>query len=194
MRRPFPFLLALPLAVAGCGEATAPEEALAPSPSPATAPATVAEGTFQIKSDSAITYAVSTVPAGATARVTLTGTVAGARVRLEVAGMKPDRAYGAHLHTAPCAPAPDAAGPHYQHEADPSKPSVDPAYANPENEFWLDFTTDATGAATSESAQTWTPDPARPPRSLIVHAEPTKTAAGKAGTAGARVACLTLPA
>ena len=34
----------------------------------------------------------------------------------------------------------------------------------------------------------------RLPFSIVLHAERTKTAAGQAGTAGARVACLSLPA
>ena len=111
---------------------------------------------------------------------------------------RPRRAYGAHLHTRPCTATPADAGPHYQHSPDPkaaaSPPSVDPAYANPRNEVWLDFTADAAGAAAATAHQDWTFDQAEPPRSLIVHAEQTSTAAGKAGMAGPRVACLTLSA
>jgi Cu-Zn family superoxide dismutase len=73
-----------------------------------------------------------------------------------------------------------------------SPPSADPAYANPRNEVWLDFTADTRGAATVTASQDWAFDEAEPPRSLIVHAEHTRTVAGKAGTAGPRVACLTL--
>jgi Cu-Zn family superoxide dismutase len=108
----------------------------------------------------------------------------------------PRRAYGAHLHTRPCTATPADAGPHYQHSPDPkaaaSPPSVDPAYANPRNEIWLDFTADAAGAATVTARQDWTFDEVEPPRSMIVHAERTRTAAGQAGMAGPRVACLTL--
>ena len=35
-----------------------------------------------------------------------------------------------------------SAGPTFQNVVDPVQPSVDPAYANPENEIWLDFRTD----------------------------------------------------
>ena len=71
-------------------------------------------------------------------------------------------------------------------------PDADP-YANPRNEVWLDFTADRTGAATSTAVQGWTFDEAAPPRSLVVHLTATRTGPGVAGTAGARVACLTLP-
>jgi Cu-Zn family superoxide dismutase len=100
------------------------------------------------------------------------------------------------VHTKPCGRTGDAAGPHYQHTPDPaasaSPPAVNPSYANPDNEVWLDFTTDATGAATSTASHTWTF--LDQPRSIVLHAERTKTTAGQAGTAGARLACLTLPA
>ena len=142
----------------------------------------------------AITYDPAVVPPGAKAEVTTEITTQGARVRLTVAGMVPRRAYGAHLHTMSCTAVPDDAGPHYQHEIDPSKPSVNPVYANPQNEVWLDFTADLRGAATVASGRDWTFDPVRPPRSLVIHAERTRTGEGKAGTAGARVACLTLTA
>ncbi|MEV4639510.1 superoxide dismutase [Actinoplanes sp. NPDC049548] len=160
------------------------------------APLTVgtASGTFLPPPDGtqAITYDTAVVPAGATAQVTVATTAQGVRVRLAVTGMVARRAYGAHLHTMSCTSVPDDAGPHYQHRADPSKPSVDPEYANPRNEVWLDFTTDTQGAATVASEQAWAFDPVRAPRSLVVHSQLTRTDAGKAGTAGPRVACLTL--
>lgn len=140
------------------------------------------------------TYDPQVVPRDAQAEVTVTQAPTGVTVRLSATGLVANRTYGAHLHTKPCAPAPDAAGPHYQHRADPSKPSVDPGYANPANEVWLDLTTDAQGAGSSTSTQTWMFDELTPPRSLVLHASATKTAAGVAGTAGDRVACLTLPA
>ncbi len=145
----------------------------------------------------AITYDTGVVPSGATAKATVSKAGAGVKVRLVVTGLKPRRGYGAHVHTDPCAAKPDAAGPHYQHLPDPkaveSPPSVDPKFANPRNEVWLDFTTDANGAATVTATQTWPFDEISPPRSLIVHAERTRTTPGKAGTAGPRVACVTLP-
>jgi Cu-Zn family superoxide dismutase len=138
------------------------------------------------------------VPPGATAEVSITTTPAGMTVRLTVSGMVPRRAYGAHLHTKPCAALPAEAGPHFQHVHDPaavvSPPSVDPSYANPGNEVWLDFTADATGAGAAVAEQAWSFAPGAAAQSLIIHTQQTQTSPGVAGSAGARVACLTLPA
>ncbi|MGK5684409.1 hypothetical protein [Actinoplanes sp. URMC 104] len=169
-----------------------------PSPSPAGSwPAgTVAAGTFLPfrPGSTAITYDPAVVPPGASATVSIAENPRGMDVRVQAAGLIPRRAYGAHLHTAPCTAVPDDAGPHYQHRADPSKPSVDPSYANPRNEVWLDFTADGYGTATASSALGWTFAADRPARSLVLHAQATRTGPGVAGTAGPRVACLTLPA
>jgi len=201
-------ILLLPaLLLAGCGDGTTPTSDAAPSPALlAAAPAPSAPGAVAGRTaDSvrrefvtyragaaAVTYDTAVVPAGATAQVRTTSTPAGVTVSLAVTGMIAHRAYGAHLHTMACTELPDAAGPHYQHNADPAKPSVDPEYANPRNEVWLDFTADAHGAARVSSAEKWAFDEAHPPRSLILHAQLTRTKAGVAGTAGPRVACLTL--
>lgn len=162
------------------------------------APDAMAKGTFDPKGNTAITYEPRIVPAGSTAQVTVTRVANGLQVRLAVTGMLPRRTYGAHLHTKPCVPgAPAGAGPHYQHNADPkasaSPPSVDPSYANPRNEVWLDFTADRTGAATTTAVLPWSFDELKPPRSVVVHTSRTRTEEGFAGTAGDRVACLTLP-
>jgi Cu-Zn family superoxide dismutase len=160
------------------------------------APETIAEGTFQPAGTTAVTHDPALVPAGATARLTSFPVAGGLAIRLSVTGMVPRHMYGAHLHTGPCAAEPDAAGPHYQHSADPdasaSPPSANPSYANPRNEVWLDFTADRDGRATVTSVHAEAFDAAAPPRSLVVHAESTRTAAGSAGSAGARVACLTV--
>ena len=201
-------LLVATLLLAGCGDRSTPSaDALAPSSSVLAAatsaqpvpvrqlPKGTALGTFlpYQAGSKAITYDAAVVPPGATARLAIARSADGLTVRLAVTGLIPRRAYGAHLHTKPCAALPDAAGPHYQHDADPTMPSVDPSYANPENEVWLDFTADTTGSAFTISAQPWTFDDKRPPRSLILHAQVTRTKKGVAGTAGPRVACLTLP-
>src|SRR5436189_2448 len=82
------------------------------------------------------------------------------------------------------------AGPHYQHMHDPaSSPAGDPAYANPRNEVWLDFTADATGVGSATAVQDWSFEEMSPPRSLILHAEVTRTGKGVAGMAGPRAAC-----
>jgi Cu-Zn family superoxide dismutase len=154
-------------------------------------------GTFAPYSDGAdaVTYDQALVPTGATAELTVTGTDGGTTVLLVLSNLRKAHDYGAHLHTKPCGKAPIDSGPHLQHRADPaasvSPPSVDPSYANPTNEVWLDFTTDGDGAGQASATLDWTFDPA--PRSLVIHAQATKTAAGQAGTAGARVGCLSLP-
>jgi Cu-Zn family superoxide dismutase len=172
----------------------------APTPTGLAAPLTEGQvsGTFLPfpQSGRAITYDPKVVPPGATAQVGIARTATGTTVRLTARGLVPRRAYGAHLHTQPCTAMPDEAGPHYQHSPDPkaaaSPPSVDPAFANPRNEVWLDFTADARGNGAVTAAVSWTFDAIEPPRSLVLHAEHTRTAAGKAGMAGPRVACLTL--
>ncbi|WP_246635327.1 superoxide dismutase family protein [Actinoplanes hulinensis] len=155
------------------------------------------EGTFKRwrAGATAITYQPELVPQGARATVTAEKTGAGVRVELLATGLIPGRAYGAHVHTSPCGKDPAAAGPHYQHRLDPAagpgRPSVDPAYANPRNEVWLDLTADRNGVGRSVSAQDWMFDLKRAPWSLVLHAEHTHTGPGEAGTAGARLACLT---
>ncbi|HLL64150.1 MAG TPA: superoxide dismutase [Micromonosporaceae bacterium] len=114
------------------------------------------------------------------------------RTLLAVTGLLPWRAYGAHLHVNPCGALPAAAGPHYQQVVDPVQPSTNPAFANAGNEVWLDLLTDARGSARSFSVNPWRYH--TPPRSLVLHASATATHPGHAGTAGARVACLTLTA
>jgi Cu-Zn family superoxide dismutase len=207
MRTHLLVLLSPVLLLTGCGNhdtpssdalqlPAAPSASAAPPTSAAEPAAGVAMGTFlpYQPGATAITYDPAVVPAGATAQVETAAGPGTVRVRLKVTGLIPRRAYGAHLHTMACTALPDAAGPHYQHSADPSKPSVDPAYANPANEVWLDFTADAAGTADASAVQPWTFDASRPPRSLILHAQVTRTEPGVAGTAGPRVACLTLPA
>lgn len=107
-------------------------------------------------------------------------------------GLPPGREYGAHAHTRPCGSTGDEAGPHFQYVVDPVQPSVDPEYANEENEIWLALTTDAAGAGTTETSVSWAFPGDRRPRSVVVHAMPTATGAGQAGTLGARAACISV--
>ncbi|MEV0900744.1 superoxide dismutase [Actinoplanes sp. NPDC049802] len=181
------FALAAPLALS----------LLAPAAANAAGPDHETEGTFKRwrQGATAITYQPASVPQGARAEVSVTRTRSGVRVKLLTTGLVPGRAYGAHLHTSPCGKDPAAAGPHYQNRLDPAagpgRPSVDPAYANPRNEIWLDFTADRNGVGRAVSTQDWHFDAKRPPWSLVLHAEHTHTGPGVAGTAGARLACLT---
>ncbi|WP_419994591.1 superoxide dismutase family protein [Streptomyces boninensis] len=147
--------------------------------------------TALIPSD-AVTYDQKLVPAGA--EIGVVERAAGERtaVLLAVRGLKADREYGAHIHTKPCGADGDAAGPHYQDKADPVTPSVDPAYANDENEAWLDFKTDGSGRGWSFVKQDWRVRKGEA-RSVVLHSEHTHTGHGDAGTAGDRLACFTVP-
>ncbi|SFP73897.1 superoxide dismutase, Cu-Zn family [Amycolatopsis arida] len=141
----------------------------------------------------AVTYRPELVPVGARARVLSVSTPGlGTTTRLAVTGLLPDRAYGAHVHTDPCGATGAAAGPHYQHVPDPVRPSVDPAYANPENEIWLDLTTDRLGRGAALSRVDWRFGPRRG-KSIVLHEHHTATHPGHAGTAGARLACVDVP-
>ncbi|BBH67132.1 hypothetical protein ACTI_38170 [Actinoplanes sp. OR16] len=190
-----------PILLAGCSSASATGRAVVIEPSTsagaALVPAAVTTGSFRTwrEGATAVTYDTTAVPVGATAEVAVTEAAGGVSVAVTVSGLVPGRAYGAHLHNNPCTADPAGAGPHYQNRVDPAagpqKPSVDPAYANPENEVWLDFTADATGAGSVTSVQGWRFSSERPPWSFVLHAEGTHTGHGEAGTAGARLACLT---
>ncbi|SEG93043.1 superoxide dismutase, Cu-Zn family [Nonomuraea solani] len=131
----------------------------------------------------AIAYDRKLVPEGAQASVTVESTGGKTRTSLVVEGLLPDRRYGAHLHAKPCGKKPDESGPHFQHH---------PGQINPTSEVWLDVTTDAEGAGRSAARHDWALDAAKPPGSLVIHAEPTTTSGPKVGQAGPRVACLTL--
>ncbi|MFC5994488.1 superoxide dismutase family protein [Pseudonocardia hispaniensis] len=147
---------------------------------------------FALDSPGAITHLPELVPAGATAKITSSSGGGRSTVTLEVSGLLADRHYGAHAHTKPCGLAATGSGPHFQHQKDPMSPSVDPAYANPQNEIWLDFTTDAQGRASATSTVDWEFTDEAHPASIVVHANHTATEPGKAGTAGDRAACVSV--
>jgi superoxide dismutase, Cu-Zn family len=113
----------------------------------------------------------------------------GTFVLLHTKGLLPNRAYGAHAHTKPCGPAAADSGPHFQHVQGGAN---DPAFANPDNEIWLDFTTNAHGSGIAIAQVDWTFTDRRA-ASVVIHAEHTHTDPGHAGTAGARLACITVP-
>lgn len=149
-------------------------------------------GADRIRAEGELTrYDSVAVPEGARAGVTAVYTAAGdSIVTLHVWGMASDTVYGAHAHVNGCGATGAAAGPHFQNRLDPVTPSVDPAYANPGNEIWLDLTTDAEGNGAAQAKVAWQFSPERRARSVIIHREHTSTEAGEAGTAGARLACL----
>jgi superoxide dismutase, Cu-Zn family len=206
---------ALALVLAACGPAE-PDQKVPDNPSPQTAVPTTpgatptgsaasgspgassaAEGKVSARFEeysagaTAITYDPQRVPVGAEAEVEVDKEDGGTKVKLKIEGLKPDTAFGSHVHVAACGESPDDAGPHYQDKADPQKPSTDPKYANRQNEVWLDFTTDSKGEGEAESTVGWQLRDGEG-QSVVIHAMPTKTEPGKAGTAGDRLACINI--
>lgn len=149
-------------------------------------------GTFApyTPAETAITYDEKLLPKGANVAIVSSARADGkTSILIAVHGLLPNRVYGTHVHVNPCGPTGDAAGPHHQNVIDPVQPSVDPAYANPRNEVWLDLTTNDKGSTVSFSTVDWQFSE-RQAGSVVIHAEPTATHAGHAGTAGARLACV----
>jgi len=145
----------------------------------------------------AFTYDPAMAPVGAVLRVALTASNGSTAGTLEVSGLLPNRGYAVHLHDKACGNTGAAAGPHFQHQVDPAAtpdtPSTDPTFANPRNEIWLDIRTDATGSGTSTTEVPFAFTD-RVPASVVVHEQMvTATEPGKAGMAGTRIACFTLP-
>lgn len=144
------------------------------------------------EADDAYTYNPTAAPPGAELTVTTPSIRNGTQVELTATGLQPDREYGAHAHVEPCGETGDAAGPHFQYKPDPVTPSVDPAYANPTNEIWLDFKTDAQGSGRAIAQVPFTFGD-RVPGSVVIHEKVTASSPGEAGEAGDRLACLTVP-
>ncbi|MEW5536790.1 superoxide dismutase family protein [Streptomyces cyaneofuscatus] len=124
----------------------------------------------------ALTYDTALVPAAARIEITQYADRTSHRVGTRLRGLVPNRAYGMHVHTSPCAADPASAGPHYQHRAS--------ATAGPVNEVWLDFRTDRNGNGEAEARHEWGFRDGGA-RSVIVH--------DAQGGAGKRVACFTVP-
>ena len=205
------FVVTGALLVAGCGSGAPAAPPTPAAPPPVTAPAAAAtttsgsgagaeaEGVLAPldRATTAFTYNPALAPEGAQIEVDSETRGASTEIRLDVDGLLPNRGYAAHAHVNACGPTGDAAGPHFQNLADPAagpgKPSVDPAYANPQNEVWLDLRTDGNGDGESRVTVPFAFTD-RAPASVVIHeAEATATAPGQAGTAGARLACLTVP-
>lgn len=184
------------LLVTGLAACSAGGTSTTPASTPTSTAATpsagtpVAEPAASGEQPKGITYDAKRVPAGA--QLATSAKVDGGKttVTLAVTGLLPNTKYGSHVHTKACGAKPADSGPHYQNEKDPVTPSVDSKYANANNEIWLDFTTDAQGAATSSATVGWEFRKGEA-NSVVVHAAHTSTEHGKAGTAGDRLACLT---
>jgi superoxide dismutase, Cu-Zn family len=174
-------------------------------PAGAAAGPTEATGTFAppATATTAFTYDPAQVPVGARVAVRVVPTGSHKTVvTLHAWGLLPDETYGAHAHYKPCGTAATAAGAHYQNAPDPALAgseaiaSVDPAFAYPGNEIWLDLVTNAAGNGRAQTVVDWTVRPTADgsPRSVILHLNSTSTGgAVPAGNAGARLACVTVP-
>lgn len=171
------------------GEAVSSEEEVGTREIGVLAPAEAAAAAF--------TYDPEAAPPGAELELEVVRADGATTVRLSAGLLQPNRTYAAHAHTEPCGRDSADAGPHYQHEVDPAatpeRPSVDPAYANPRNEIWLDLATDGQGNGVAETTVPFV-FADRTPSSIVLHEHPkTETAQGRAGSAGARIACFTAP-
>jgi superoxide dismutase, Cu-Zn family len=201
------------LLLAGCGGGAAAPAVSSPAPAEPSAAAgtAAADGSGEAsttplaqgdlappgRAADAFTYDPAQAPEGATMEVSTATRGTSTVVRLEVSGLQPDRGYAAHAHVNKCGPSGDVAGPHFQNAPDPAaapgKPSVDPAYANPQNEVWLDLRTDEDGNGEATATVPFVFG-GRAPASVVLHeGMMTMTEAGKAGSAGGRLACLTVP-
>jgi hypothetical protein len=94
---------------------------------------------------------------------------------LSVSGLPANKTFGAHLHAASCAD--NKGGGHYQHSG---------TAVNDENEVWLDLTTDASGRARVLERKEYAVAVEKA-KSVVVHANPTDPATGKAGD---KLACV----
>ncbi|QHE72745.1 superoxide dismutase family protein [Rhodococcus sp. WAY2] len=143
--------------------------------------------------DNAFTYDEAAVPVGSTVTIDSEEQDGRTTVTLDATGLAPNRDFGVHVHTQPCGPAPSDSGPHYQNDVDPAatpqSPSSDPAYANPQNEIWLDITTDESGNAQATTTVDWEVRD-NEAHSVVLHAQRTMTGPGQAGMAGDRLACI----
>ncbi|WP_447007674.1 superoxide dismutase [Saccharothrix isguenensis] len=185
----------------GCGTVACGGEPAQPDPTGASEPEVSSRQIGVLApvdaADAAFTYDPDAAPTGARLELEVSEGEGTTTVRLTAELLQPDRGYAVHAHTEPCGLTGSDAGPHYQHEVDPAatpeRPSVDPAYANPRNEIWLDLTTDGQGNGSAETTVPFAFGD-RVPASIVLHEEPkTSTEQGRAGSAGGRVACFTAP-
>ena len=85
------------------------------------------------------------------------------------------------------------AGPTFQNVVDPVQPSVDPTYANPQNEIWLDFRTDEAGSSQATVDWGFTADRRGEVRSSGARLADRDRGRTRAGSAGSEVGCVTVP-
>lgn len=117
----------------------------------------------------AITYNRAAVPVGSSVRVTQSvNKWGGMDVRLQVSGLLPHERYRAEVHVRSCSADPASAGRAFQNG--PSRQD----YAA--NEFWLNFRTDASGAAGVLTRQYWGITKHQHAASVVIHVPRSATA------------------
>ncbi|MFH0244538.1 superoxide dismutase family protein [Streptomyces sp. HK10] len=139
----------------------------------------------------AVTYDRALVPVGAGISVARYDSRRSMTVALGVRGLPEERGYGAHVHTGPCGVRPGDSGPRYRNVPVPRGSSAGPRHVNPENEVWLDFTTDEHGEGRALSSHMWRFRVGEA-RSVVIYEHRTRHEPGRAGDAGRRVACVTV--
>lgn len=136
------------------------------------------------------------IPDAARARVQAVYNAAGDTiVTLHVWGLVPNHEYGAHAHKLACGTTdPNVAQGHYQNRQAPEGSASLPEFANPTNEIWLDLTTDEDGNGVAQTKVPWQFSPDRRAGSVMIHSEHTHdgSAGQPAGSAGSKLACLTV--
>jgi Cu/Zn superoxide dismutase len=116
---------------------------------------------------------------GGSARVQAVANSSGAAgktiVTLHVTGLAPNREFGSHVHILACGD--NKAGGHYR--------NVPTGPATPDNEIWLDFTTDDEGSGSAQAVVNWTIRPGGA-KAVVIHDHGTEPG----GAAGPKLACL----
>lgn len=107
---------------------------------------------------------------------------------LHVPGLVPSRRYGAHVQVVDCTAVPEAAGPRNQlvHGG-----ATDPAFANLQNEIWLDVTNEGQGNSRARTSAAGQFPADRRAHSVAIHDHHKSPDVGEAGRAGLRYGCLT---
>lgn len=136
----------------------------------------VGNGQLTIYADPYSTGAANPISDSGSARVQAITTPNGKTiVTLHVRGLPANRAFGAHVHILGCDN--NKAGGHYRN--DPAGP------ATPENEIWLDFTSNAAGRGQAHAVVDFAIRPGAA-NAVVIHDRHTDAA----GAAGAKLACL----
>ena len=197
MRTPRPASIGLigVLLVSGCAVAAA---ATLPTPAPMTLSAIAVRNvdvstTFSEAPGIAVTYDPALVPVGSRVAVSAKSADGTTTVRLALRGLQTARRYGAHVHEAPCGADRGLGRPDLPERGRPDAAQRRPAVREPaERDLARLHHRRRRGGQRAGHGRPWGSPPTGAAHSVVIHAWPTATAAGKAGTAGDRVACVTV--